>query len=306
MANNCPKVRIASSSWNPGSWTKNGVYYSTQLPIEEADALLGLYDPMPELLFYTGPKLWFTLEPQWHSFWKRGVGKQLVQKLKSDEIAYYAHPDPKYRIPHMTTVNNFDCVRDSCIPKNAAIAIVSNYGGRLYFTKSFIRLRNRFILSPLVELYGRSDSWKQFRHFPQLYKVGKPDNYRGDLPNPFQESSLMFMSNYKVCVCLENSCEPYYFTEKFVNAVRAGCIPIYHAHFTIREQFLKDALWVDPANFNFNVEDTINYALKQDLAHYRQINDNWLTSNNFLATTTTDAFWERITTLMEEKLIATS
>ena len=212
--------------------------------------------------------------------------------------------------------NNNICDTKGAILKQCSVEINGNnnvilieIGSSLEGVKIFMRGENLKLhigRSVFIGIYGRSDSWKQFRHFPQLYKVGKPDNYRGDLPNSFQESSLMFMSNYKVCVCLENSCEPYYFTEKFVNAVRAGCIPIYHAHFTIREQFLKDALWVDPANFNFNVEDTINYALKQDLAHYRQINDNWLTSNNFLATTTTDAFWERITTLMEEKLIATS
>lgn len=296
------KVRITSSSWDPGTFTRNGIYYSTQLSIDKADAIFGLYDPMQELLDFDGPKLWFTLEPQWHSFWNKGIGKQLLKRLKSDEIAYYAHPDPKYRIPHMTTLDSFTYVRNNTPRSKTAVAVVSNYGGRLYFLKRFIKLRNQFILSPLVELYGKSDSWNKFRHFPKLWKVRVPMNYHGDLPNAFQESHLKFISTYKVCICIENSCEPYYFTEKFVNAVRSGCIPIYHAHPTVRNYFLKNALWVDPSDFNFNVEKTINYALEQDINKYQTTNDAWLDSSETLAMTTPDAFWEQICMIFEEKL----
>jgi hypothetical protein len=79
-------------------------------------------------------------------------------------------------------------------------------------------------------------------------------------------------------VCLENSAEPHYFTEKFVNAARAGCIPVYHAHPTVRNEFLCDAKWVDPADFGFSPRRTIEYALAQDQSEFRRANDKWLKS----------------------------
>jgi hypothetical protein len=79
-------------------------------------------------------------------------------------------------------------------------------------------------------------------------------------------------------VCLENCVEPDYFTEKFVNAVRAGCIPVYHAHPTLRGRLLRNAKWVDPDDFRFSARRTIEYALVQDQNSYRSINDAWLTS----------------------------
>ncbi|WP_425499946.1 glycosyltransferase family 10 domain-containing protein [Fontisphaera persica] len=77
---------------------------------------------------------------------------------------------------------------------------------------------------------------------------------------------------------MENSCEKYYFTEKFVNAVRAGCIPIYHPHSSVRNIFLKGARWVDPKDFNYSPKKTIAFALRQDINEYRKYNDAWLRS----------------------------
>jgi hypothetical protein len=92
------------------------------------------------------------------------------------------------------------------------------------------------------------------------------------------EDHVQFLSTYKVVVCLENCVEPYYFTEKFVNAVRAGSIPVYHAHPVVKERFLNGAKWVDPADFGFNPRRTIEFALAQNQAEFRQVNDSWLHS----------------------------
>ena len=79
-------------------------------------------------------------------------------------------------------------------------------------------------------------------------------------------------------MCLENCTEAYYFTEKFVYAVRAGCIPVYHAHATVKTSFLSGARWVDPADFAFSPRRTIDFALNQDQMEFRSINDAWLES----------------------------
>jgi hypothetical protein len=86
------------------------------------------------------------------------------------------------------------------------------------------------------------------------------------------------LSAYKVAVCLENCTEAYYFTEKFVNAVRAGCVPVYHAHPTVKTSILSGARWIDPADFSFSPRRTIDFALNQDQMEFRSINDAWLES----------------------------
>ncbi len=62
------------------------------------------------------------------------------------------------------------------------------------------------------------------------------------------------------------------------NAVRAGCIPVYHAHATVKSSFLSGARWIDPADFGFSPRRTIEFALNQDQMEFRSINDAWLES----------------------------
>ena len=92
------------------------------------------------------------------------------------------------------------------------------------------------------------------------------------------DEHIEFLSGYKVAVCLENCTEACYFTEKFVYAVRAGCIPVYHAHATVKASFLFGARWIDPVDFAFSPRRTIDFALNQDQMEFRSINDAWLES----------------------------
>jgi hypothetical protein len=137
------------------------------------------------------------------------------------------------------------------------------------------------ILDRRVELFGKPEAWANFRHFPKLWIQRPPDNYGGRASpsaDIYGEQNIRFLSGYKVAVCLENSAEPCYFTEKFVNAVRAGCIPVYHAHATVKTSFLSGARWIDPADFGFSSRRTIEFALDQDQTNFRAVNDAWLES----------------------------
>src|SRR4051812_46590122 len=100
------RCRVVSQQFKVDSWDDfhiGSILYSPRVPLKEADALLVLYDPSDELLRFNGPKLWFTIEPSWHShFHSHPVGKRLAQELDATERAFYAHPDPRYRVPHPT------------------------------------------------------------------------------------------------------------------------------------------------------------------------------------------------------------
>ena len=276
------RCRVVSQQFKADSWNDSwlgDILYSPRVALEEADALLVLYDPSDELLRFTGPKLWFTIEPSWHHhFHSHSVGKRLVQDLDATERAFYGHPDARYRVPHPTYSGSLSRPRVASV-RRAVVATVNNFGGRLWFLKSHIWTRNRMILNRRVELFGLPEAWAQFRHFPKLWVRRPPDNYMGRTSPGFDnDENLRFLSAYKVAVCLENCTEPYYFTEKFVNAVRAGCVPVYHAHPTVKTSILSGARWIDPADFSFSPRRTIDFALNQDQMEFRSVNDAWLES----------------------------
>ena len=276
--------RIVSQQFKADSWDDfrlDAIVYSSRVPLTKADALLVLYDPSDELLKFDGPKLWFTTEPSWHHhFHSHPVGKRLVRELDASERAFYAHPDATHRIPHPTYSGSLSRPRVPSV-RHAAVATVNNFGGRLWFLKSHFRNRNRMILDRRVELFGKPDAWATFRHFPKLWIQRPPDNYAGKASpsdDVYSDKNIRFLSGYKVAVCLENCTEAYYFTEKFVDAVRAGCIPVYHAHATVKNRFLSGARWIDPAEFGFSSRRTIEFTLDQDQTKFRSINDAWLES----------------------------
>jgi len=276
--------RIVSQQFKADSWEDfrlDGILYSPRVPLAKADALLVLYDPSDDLLKFDGPKLWFTIEPSWHPhFHSHPVGKRLVRELHASERAFYANPDSPYRVLHPTYSGSLSRPREPSV-RRAAVATVNNFGGRLWFLKSHFRLRNQMILDRRVELFGQPDAWANFRHFPKLWIQRPPDNYAGKASpstDVYSEENIRLLSGYKVAVCLENCTEPYYFTEKFVNAVRAGCIPVYHVHATVKKRFLSGARWIDPAEFGFSSRRTVEFALDQDQTKFRATNDAWLES----------------------------
>jgi hypothetical protein len=79
---------------------------------------------------------------------------------------------------------------------------------------------------------------------------------------------------------MENADEPNYFTEKFVEAVIAGCVPVYHANRSVRDTFLTGAVWFDPADYGFDPKATIDAALNADRDAVAAANRSWLQSNS--------------------------
>jgi len=160
------------------------------------------------------------------------------------------------------------------------------------------------ILDRRVELFGKPEAWANFRHFPKLWIQRPPDNYEGRASpsaDIYAEQNIRFLSAYKVAVCLENCAEAYYFTEKLVNAVRAGCIPVYHAHATVKTSFLSGAKWIDPAEFGFSSRRTIEFALDQDQTKLRSVNDAWLESG-ILADTDDQKVFPKLHEIVSAKL----
>lgn len=281
------KIRLLSP-WNKRFETSDAIF-SADIPTDEADALLCEWAPHPELLTFPRRKAWYCCEPECQFLHlEKGTWPAIKARLDASEFLCHGHADPQYRVPHITHFGTLD-VNYSPNRLEKAIAIVSNHGGFPWSRHPQIALRNQFITHPFVDLYGRA-GWKRYRH--RWYSRPKPPaNYRGELPGDWHEGQKRALqASYKLSVCFENMCEPYYFTEKFVEAVIAGCVPIYRADSTLRATILKSAFWIDPQDYGDSVSATIEQALKCNLVAVQEQNSQWLKQTELQATNSSVVF----------------
>lgn len=288
------RVRVVRP-WGPFDLEVDGYHFSTGIAAADAEALLCEWSPSDELFDFPGPAAWYICEPRTNP--RMGVLREPDQRrclglARTDQLLHHAHPDPRFRVPHITHVeaSMVGGGHGGGERRSEACAVVSNYGGPLRNRWPDIELRNRFITAEGVALYGRRSKWKHYRDrwwaFPRL-----PSAFAGEIPDG--TSKLGVAAAYRVAICLENTSEPGYFTEKFVDGVRAGCIPVYHAHSSVRDTVLKGAAWVDPADFGFDPGRTIAHALELDRARIAEQNAEWLVGDVALATRE-DRVWAKI------------
>lgn len=300
------KIRLAAPWCAPTTEFFNGNHlFSASIELHKADALLAWWEPVEELYTFNGPKLFYCAEPfEVPSVWREPKWLAAQEKLTSHEIIRPGHPDPGRRIMHDT--HHVRLSMDRNVNRlERAVAIVSNNGRHWPGSWKQMDLRNSLITHSLVDLFGSTSSWAGFRR-RFLFFSCPPCNYRGELPGTWSDDSVVSLtSKYKVGVCLENSCEPFYFTEKFVNVVRAGCIPVYHAHPTVATGILKSAMWIDPSNYDFDPERTLKAAISQDLRLFQEANERWLLSEE-VAATESSRIRIQIADLFENQLAGTA
>ncbi len=270
--------------------------FSRDFSWAEADALVAIRQPHPDLLTFPGPRAWYCCEARKHeALFAAPEWRSIIVQLKPEEMLYHAHPDPTYRVPHVTHRHPLTATPYNCTaPRLAkAVAVVSNIGGPPGQRSREMMLRNAFVTHSAVDLYGKQAVWARFRADVSA-NPGLPPNYKGEIPGNWSDPErFACIARYKAAICFENALEPYYFTEKFVCAVFGGCIPIYHAEPVVRAHFLQGAAWVDPVDFDFDHEATIRFALAQDASTYWEQNTAWLQSERIQATHAL-AVYERI------------
>jgi hypothetical protein len=290
------KVRVVSPWF--GDFETNESIFSSAFKSDEADALLCEWAPSDELFTFPRRKGWYCCEPICQ-FRELGGGNwpRFRDQLDAHEFLNHNHPNPTYRVPHVTHFQRLE-VNSNLERIDRAIAIVSNHGGSPWRSHPHIRYRNCFITHPKVDLFGRS-GWNHYRS-KWYSKRCAPGNYRGEIPGDWPaDGKRDLMARYKVAICLENMNEPYYFTEKFVEAVCAGCIPVYRAHPTIRDAILKGARWIDPTEYHDDPDLTLSAALKADADIFSESNREWLQNGN-LASTSHTSVYARLETILRE------
>ena len=207
--------------------------------------------PRSKMFDFSGPKVYYCAEPRDYCPIVQPRYEAFRRLLDPKEFAsHYSRFEP-LRVPH-TTHRSLTCPLPPRHRIERAVAVVSNNNTRWSGT----RLRNAFVTHALTDLYG-SSRWSSYRS-SWLGRRGFPSNYKGAL---LAGSKLQCMVNYKVGLCLENTYEPGYFSEKFVDTVRAGCIPVYRAHPSVSESILRGARWVDPQEFGDSVKKNVGIRI---------------------------------------------
>jgi hypothetical protein len=270
-----------------------GARFSTAIEASDADALLCEWAPHPDLLTFGGPSAWFTAEPRTNP--RIGVlahadQRRFLTLLRPEQLLHHAHDDSRFRVPHMTHAtpepSGYTGPREP-----VAATVVSNYGGPIRNRGPDILLRNAFATAPGVALFGRRTKWKHYRarglSWPRL-----PRGFRGAVED-FTSEKVDLLARFHTAICLENTCEPLYFSEKFVDGVRAGCVPVYRAHPTVRDGVLAGARWIDPRDHGLDVRRTLDAALSTDREAVAERNLAWLESET-VRRTSERAVWSRM------------
>ncbi len=277
---------LVTTPWPVIEFEFGRVRVSSEIGSPNPDAVMSFWRPMQRMVDFPGPRCLYNCEPVTSA----GMGPRafvewqpLLDRLAADEWLWHAHPDPQFRVPHITHVELVEMApNENRIAK--AIAVVSNAGLGVGQRSAALEERNAFVSARLVDLFGNRDAWSWYRARAWSFR-GPPRTYRGSIPGVWGKAAkIRAMSAYHAAVCLENTQEPYYFTEKFVDAVMAGCVPVYRAHPTVAQTFLQGAEWIDPAAFDGNVRATLKAALAADRAAIAARNFIWLMRPEIRAT----------------------
>jgi len=287
-----------------GEWLKSLIIGDDVLTTDNRksgyDAMICWWEFTDEFLEFKGPKIFYCCEPSfyfrgWRSS-KRELRKRL-HSLRADEFAWHYHENPEMRVEHETSdFSDKKQISDLNRVRNAA-TVVSNLGHPL--TRSVGKQKRvQFIVQSRCDIFGSTRAWNNFR-LTLFSKPNFPKNYKGECPVGGKRWSL---SNYHACICFENSSEPEYFTEKFPDAVRAGCVPIYHPHPIVREKFLNGAVWVDPMDYGLDPVATVKAALELDREQVAAQNAKWLRENPNLQLTKVESIYSKMVDILRKKI----
>ncbi len=281
----------------PQGWSHPDIDFDNEINVQEADGLLAWGAVDDSFLSYRGIRAWYISEPLTESCFRTKYSKLALSTMISGEFLHHSILDPAYHVPAETHYGVRKPLYSECRPTllGATTNNFGNFGWR--FLKGH-RLRNKFLVNPKVALYGSTESWSKFRNWPWS-RPSVPTNFVGPTHagNCHEESFWKFLTKFKIYVCLENSISPYWFTEKFVNAARSGCVPIYHAHQSVRQRYLNGAAWIDPVDYDFDVEKTLVAAVNCDHDAIRKQNYEWLQSPQ-LDDTNGMAIWTQIANIL--------
>lgn len=111
-----------------------------------------------------------------------------------------------------------------------------------------------FMRKGLLDLYGKG--WDSLRNLPTKWQKCLPPIFKSHPPQSC-ENKLETIRNYRYGLCIENAKFPGYVTEKIIDCLVAGVIPLYMGAPDI-EKHIPTSCFVDLRKYD-NIEDLLSY-----------------------------------------------
>lgn len=92
-----------------------------------------------------------------------------------------------------------------------------------------------------IKLFKSLSSYKRVDSFGKVFNNIRPNEHKGEHYNNLLKYNYQFYENYKFAVCFENSDAPGYITEKLVNVMAGGAVPIYWGDSGVSNYFNKES-----------------------------------------------------------------
>lgn len=108
------------------------------------------------------------------------------------------------------------------------------------------RLEVLLAFRPTTELDLYGSGWDDLRNLPRAWRSSLAGKLR---PLGRCSDKKSIISNYKFCFAIENCGFPSYLTEKIIDAIRAGCVPVYLGDPEVCKTIPKDC-FVDMRDFS--------------------------------------------------------
>ncbi len=136
---------------------------------------------------------------------------------------------------------------------------------------------------------GMSERKKMFELLNDYKPVASGGRYLNNVGGPVKDK-IEFQSQYKFCLCFENSSHPGYTTEKIVQAFASGSVPIYFGNPEIAKEFNPKA-FINCHDYD-SLEDALERVIEIDTDDdlYKQMLNEPMTSFDLLGETGLEAF----------------
>ena len=298
------KIKLKfSSPWDSAETNNTRVVYNWGKPPEcfeltsrnEYDYLIVLNHSTE---MYSSPReknIAVTMEPTWSVNSLKNLNdycKYIItcdQKIKGENV-HHTHP---FLFTHDSRNNSHtdnlfgptvdEYLQDDCLPENIDSPdyphkmsfIVANHGalrGSPQHEAANYSIRENLLLKILnsdldIDIYGKGWSINDSR-----YK-GCP---------PLKKTAL---KNYKYSICMENSSEDLYISEKFFDVFLNNCVPVYYGCLKIKDAYNEDAFIVfDPQSDNVinNLKEIMDKPISWRLSAIKECKNDYFTKYNLL------------------------
>lgn len=166
----------------------------------------------------------------------------------------------KYLVPSCCPALNKPVEWYWWLRKKVAQYIYQSSPSDVFFVKKLqlqdarLKLISFFMAHGLLDLYGKG--WGSLRNLPpHWHRILSP--LLKNNPPRLSENKLKTIKEYKYCMCVENAMFPGYVTEKIIDCLVAGVIPLYMGAPDI-EEFIPKSCFIDLRDYR-NLDALLSY-----------------------------------------------